>query len=566
MAPALVRILIILCTGFSLQARTLYTPLDLQRGPLHKPYTDLFQYDAWRFNVWAGGYNRSTPCALDCNNKTVSLSTLFFNKPNFRAQEAFANSTAVSTLNPLLATSVLGPRIHYEESGAVIGFDVQHYANECWRLGFRAVLPAKKIRIKRLKSQGNGMSDLGGQTIDEFFGERTERVNGTAIKSYAYRLDFLSRLPYTCKPCPASKLSMVNYADTDFPPNNPISMSKQDVTNQSGTPVSALKSNGGTLPTGTWAVQQTVAQQLPPLNAEGSNLPDTARGRFDAGVNYTPLGNTQPNQAMLFIVPSVAGSNTTQEARVIQAQVDEVLACIAQEAEDIFKDCGISFTSQCISGAGDLDTECYTGHFFSPCLYVEGFVGIRWPTGKHASNPQVVFRPALGNNGHFEVKAGVQGIWQPCRWAALRGDITGFGVLKATECVAASFIGAHIKNVGPAVRATVHWNYYLLHADMLITPPNCYGIGGVIGYENYHKSRDHLSFCSTSALDCLGVRQPLDAKVITRKTKVTSHKVRGEAFVELWGCVQLFGGGSKVFAGSNVPKETEWFLGVTAYF
>ena len=119
-------------------------------------------------------------------------------------------------MDPLLATSILGPRVKYEESGAVLGFDVQHYINDCWRLGFRASLPAKKIRIKRLKSQGNGMSDLGGQTIDEFFGQRTETINGAQIKSYAYRLDFLSKLPYTCKPCPAAALSIVNYADKTF--------------------------------------------------------------------------------------------------------------------------------------------------------------------------------------------------------------------------------------------------------------------------------------------------------------------------------------------------------------
>jgi len=448
----------------------------------------------------------------------------------------------------------------------MVGFDVQHFFDESWRLGFRASIPAKKIRIKRLASQGNGMSDLGGLTIDEFFGERTESVNGSTVKSFAYRLDMLSQLPYTCKPCPQSKLPIVNYADTDFPPNNPISISKQDVTNQSRTPMSALKSTSGSLPTGTWAISQTTAQQLPALDANGSNLSNNDRGRFDASVNYTPLQNAESNQSMLFIVPSVAGASTTQEARVIQAQVDEVLACIAAEAEDLFKNCGISFSSQCVQGAGDLDTEFYTGHFFSPCVYAEGYVGIRLPTGKRSDNPLFVFRPPLGNNGHYELKAGVQGIWKPCRWAALRGDITGTAVLKATECVAASFTGAQIKNIGAPVRAQVRWNYYLIHADMLFTPPNCYGLGAVIGYEHYHKSRGHLDFCVPAAQDCLGAIQPLSSCVATKNTRAISHKVRGEVFVELLNWLQVFGGGSRVFAGSSVPKETEWYLGVNAYF
>ncbi len=565
----LLRICIVLAIYFSAQARQLVTPLDLQRGPLNKPYTDISRNDSWLINIWAGGYERSAKQAYNHNGCEVPLSTLFFNKANFNPQEAFANSTVAAstfTLNPLLATSILGPRVRYEEKGAVVGLDVQHCFHECWRLGVRASIPAKKIRIKRLPSHGNGMSDLGGETIDEFLGERIETVNGAAIKSFAYRLDFLTKLPYTCKPCPTASLPIVNYADTDFPPNNPISISKQDITNQSGTPVSALESTSGSLPRGPWAIPEATAQALPILNADGSNLPDQGRGRFASSVVYTPLGNDSAHQAMLFIVPSVVGTTTTQEARVIQAQVEEVLVCIAPEAEDIFANCGISFSSQSLSGAGDLDTEFYTGHFFSPCFYVEGYAGVRWPTAKRSNKPQFVFRPSLGNNGHYELKAGAQAIWKPCRWAALRGDITGHGVLRASECVAASFVGAQIKNIGTPVRANVHWSYYLLHVDMLFTPPNCHGFGGVIGYENYHKTCDHLNFCTSKAIDCLGVTQPLDAHLIRKNTNATSHKVRGEAFIELWRWLQVFGGASKVFSGRNVPKETEWYVGINAYF
>ncbi len=315
---------------YPVHARKITTPLDLRRGPLNKPYTDIFRKNPWLINFWTGGYERSATQAYNCSGHKVPLSTLFFNKANFTAQEAFANSTATSPTNFLLATSILGPRVKYEESGAVLGFDVQHYINDCWRLGFRASLPAKKIRIKRLKSHGNGMSDLGGETLDmaELFGQRTETINGATVKSFAYRLDFLSKLPFTCKPCPAAALPIVNYANTDFPPNNPITISNQDITNQTGTPVSALESTSGNLPSGTWAITQAAAQALPELNGDGSNLPNNGRGRFDASIVYTPLGDSTSHQSMLFIVPSVEGNNTTQEARVIQAQVNEVLACI----------------------------------------------------------------------------------------------------------------------------------------------------------------------------------------------------------------------------------------------
>lgn len=552
--------------SFSLQARQFLTPLELTRGPLNKPYTDIFRNDSWRINMWTGGYERSASSAFDSNGCTIPFSTLFFSKADFSPQEAFAHSSVVSELNPLLATSILGPRVCFEESGAVVGCDIQHYLNDFWRLGFRASIPAKKIKIKRLASRGNGMSDLGGNTIDEFLGERIESVNGVTVKSFAYRLDFLSKLPYTCKPCPAATFPIVNYADTDFPPKNPISISKQDITNQSGTPISALKNNAGTLPTQTWAIPQSVAQQLPPLNADGSNIQEAERGRFDASVPYIALGNDTENQATLFIVPSIAGTNTAQEARVIQAQVEEVLMCIAPEAEDVFKKCGISFSSQSISGAGDLDTEFYAGHFFSPCVYVEGFAGVRWPTGKRAQNQQCVFRPSLGNNGHYEIKGGVQALYRPCRWAALHGDITGYRVLRATESIASSFVGAQIKNIGTPVRASIRWDYYLIHTDLFFTPPNCHGLGAVIGYEYFHKTADQIKFCVSKVTDCLGLTQPLDAHVIAKNTRIVSHKVRGEAFIEIWHWLQLFGGASKVFTGGNVPKGTQWSVGFNAYF
>ena len=94
----LVSIVISLC--HSVQARRIITPLHLRRGPLNKPYTDIFRKNPWLINFWTGGYERSATQALDCNGCKVPLSTLFFNKANFNAQEAFANSTAVEHNGP----------------------------------------------------------------------------------------------------------------------------------------------------------------------------------------------------------------------------------------------------------------------------------------------------------------------------------------------------------------------------------------------------------------------------------------------------------------------------------
>ncbi|GAG13683.1 unnamed protein product, partial [marine sediment metagenome] len=174
--------------------------------------------------------------------------------------------------------------------------------------------------------------------------------------------------------------------------------------------------------------------------------------------------------------------------------------------------------------------------------------------------------PSLGNNGHYEFKLGTQAMWKPCRWAALRGDITGFILSRNRECVATAFLNSNVKNIGLPVQAEIKWNYYILHLDMLFTPPNCYGFGGVIGYENYYKSQDDIRFCRSQARDCLGNLEQLSAKTITRNTRVMSHKIRGEAFAQACDWLQFFGGASSVLAGENISKETEWYLGFNAYF
>lgn len=150
----LLRIGIILGITFSLGARELFSPLELRRGPLNKPYTDISRIDSWIVNIWGGGYERSTQSAFNCTGYEVPLVTLFFNKAQFNLQEAFAGSSASTVFNPLLATSRVGPRVRYLESGAMIGFDVQQCFHECSRYGFRASIPVKKIQIKRCPSQG----------------------------------------------------------------------------------------------------------------------------------------------------------------------------------------------------------------------------------------------------------------------------------------------------------------------------------------------------------------------------------------------------------------------------
>ena len=553
--------LLVVFIGFSIQARTLLTPLDLRRGPLVKAYKDINNPD-WCYTVWAAGYQRSSDDSYNGDGCKTPLSSIFFGKSDFKAQEAFPSSR--SKLNPLLGLSCLSPRVKYKEDGGYVGIDLQRYYNDSWRIGFRATLPARKIRMTRYQNGQNGNSELGGMTVKDFVAEDTETIDGATVKSYAYRLDFLSQLPYTCEQnCPGSTICIVNYHDEDFP-NDPISISNQDITNQQSTPVSTIKNSSGCIPPQPWAITQQEAQELPLINANGSTNSD--RARFTINNDYTPLNQSPEEQSTLFIVPSVAGDTTTQEARIIKQQVNELLACINQEAEDAFKECDISFNDQYFSGAGDLCTEFYTGYFYSPCLYLEGFIGARWPTGKRDDDPRLVFRQSLGNNGHYEFKLGGQALWEAHDWITLHADISGFILSRNKECVATAFTGATIKNIGLPVLAEVQWNYLILHTDIFIAPHSWNNFTGVIGYELYYKSRDDIRFCQKAMVDCLGMTAPLDPCVLAENTQVIGHKIRGEASIDPCEWLQIYGGGSTVVGGKNVPNTSAWHLGLSLYF
>lgn len=254
--------------------------------------------------------------------------------------------------------------------------------------------------------------------------------------------------------------------------------------------------------------------------------------------------------------------------RLIEEHVDELLDCISPTAESVFTDCGISFGPQCLQGVGDFDTELFVGHYFTPCLYGEAFIGIIWPTGKRVKNPLNVFKQPLGNNGHYETKFGFQGLWEPCNYAVLKGDLAISIVHKATEKIAAPFIGATIKNIGPCVPASINWHYLTLHTDIIFT--NSLKTAGIdVGYELYHKWSDRVRLFPFSAVDCLGQTNTLSPQPIDRHTQVTSHKIRAEFFIDF--CIfkrqaDFFIGASKVVAGKNAPRETDVEFGFTLFF
>jgi hypothetical protein len=354
-------------------------------------------------------------------------------------------------------------------------------------------------------------------------------------------------------------------------------------TTMTGTPASRGGLNGTILMDGEISIARD-------LNLQGGNLPDGgllagdgsggANGQrlaFDPGTNYSALAANPAAQRQLFIIPASLGDGQLlPDAAALQSTINFIIADSAatagtNSASTFLASNGISINpNQKVNGVGDLDTDFYLGYEYNDCwmgdLYSELTLGIRWPTGKRDRNPGFVYYQTTGNNGHYEVKGQFDLGIKPWAWLGLHTDFSYSHVCRSIERRAAAFTGATIRNIGPTVDARVSYNYWVFHADAtFFQPDNCGGLGLVVSYELYSKTRDHLEFLSPTATDFNGVTQTLDSSILTYGTNSLAQKVRGEMF-HRWDFCELFIGASRVFAGRNVFKETEAHIGLGISF
>lgn len=346
-------------------------------------------------------------------------------------------------------------------------------------------------------------------------------------------------------------------------------------------PVTVIKREDGTAPT-TFGIPSNVARALGVLSADGTqvngvDLEDDGRARFVFPGNfglpntgYTPLGTDRATQRQLWVVPSIdpATNQLVSSAIKVRNVINEVSACINTSPEALFEQCGISFDNQINRGIGDLDTEFFTQYFFNETCYVEGIFGVRIPTAEKIRTGKVFMQP-LGNNGHTEVKIGIFGHWEPLEWIQCNSNVSYSRVTRKRELVPAAFVGAQVKNLGPVVPAAIAWGYIVGHLDVRFRAPfsnKKHNLGTTVGYELYHKQKDSVIFHDKTQLDCLGIQQDLDANVLEKNTRVTSHKMYIEGsyyYVTSNDCsFGIFCGASWVVGGKNVPKEHDWNVGL----
>ena len=74
---------------------------------------------------------------------------------SFSAQDILSPSSAQNSIAPV-APSSFTTQVHYKERGAQIGVDLQTFVNECWRVGVRANIPVRHIKVRSKPARVNG--------------------------------------------------------------------------------------------------------------------------------------------------------------------------------------------------------------------------------------------------------------------------------------------------------------------------------------------------------------------------------------------------------------------------
>ncbi len=571
----------------ALLARELRAPIPFRNGFQrfeHYPYLCEDFDKCWDFDAYLGAWHRESDGAFRHGTRKETLAQLIFGSPSFFLINAFPPGTNNGGF-AALTLAELTPLLNYSENGVMFALNINRRL-DCgtWDVGARFNIPFRAVTVTADNTVGdqsflaaisalliNNPVDMGVPNNPGF------TPNPTAVaNSFAYRLDALNAL------------GLVNFSNpTTKPTPGSVTIANQVVDNTGAaapgqsTPVNVLSST--TTPTPPFSLANTFVDALDPLPGNG-DLANGTRARFVSGTNYTPLGASATNQGLLWITPTDFNAPITvpvdpatplvisTAAANIAAAVTAALASTSasQTVAQFLATRNVNFNTQHLSGAGDLDVDFYARrNFLCGChgdWYVEGIVGLRFPTGKRVHNPGNLYAQPLGNNGHTEIKGGAQVGWNPCDWFAVKADITGYHVFKRKERVAAAFTGATVRNIGPTVDARISWNYLLANLDLTFYRESCNGCSGIdIGYQPYYKFRDKVTFEQLTAADFLGNTQTLDATILERNTKRSVHRIKTEIFHKTcdW---EIYGGWLHSIAGRNIQRETDWYAAMAVFF
>jgi len=536
------------------------------------------------FAISGAGYTRNAEDAYSSCGWTnkVPFSTLLFGKSDFRIIEAFPGGAASSVVpnNPFVSVSTISPRYEYDERGAVLGACLGTTFCDRWHTGLRARLPIRDIDVHAIASGNDLTGESTLSTTNDLFIVRTETnttpaelpsVSADVLEAFAIRLDFLNSLMQT----PAIGSTPANPLVKWGVPTSGITGVKIGTVVASaplGTnspELAVIGSSTGVIPVGSqWADNASAIAAT--VAVDGSGVGNGIRGRF-IDIDYrAALALNPAAQSRLFVVPTkvdVIDGQITSGARSTLSQIQAAINALdVNSVQDFFTEQGLNFWDGHTQGIGDLDLDLYLGRAFG-CnnqLFAELQAGIRAPTGKKLCDCRYVLKQSTGNNGHLEARVSTMLGWDACRTVKIRLDGSYNYVAKKTERIAAPFVGATVKNIGPCINADIKWHYFTADANIsFFASQHC---GFDVSYQFYGKSRDKICPFITAMTDFSGrENQIIDTHVASSLTKVYSHKARAEFFMST-KCCELFVGGAYTFAGRNAMRDVDCFLGMQVRF
>jgi hypothetical protein len=573
------------CTLGAVEFRSPYLS---ERGPLRYTFEQKDEND-YGLKLWTSSYARESHKAFMAHGtKTSPLSTLFFNKDEFRMREIFQNcdpSLASEHYNPYLRVLKIKPRVQYIEKGISFGgrFEYPVYKNK-GRIGLRASIPLRQIEMERQDQNDRDTAQLQ----DLIIRQKQQQNDGTNAMylGEAYRLDFVEALPYE-----PTRTSAVVYNTTGIQVfGNAIADANNDKK------MAVLLSPEGYVPRQNVGVYDNATMTaLTAVSSSGLTLDPATVYYFQSNTDYTSYDDTvaniadeptrllqQDRKAEMWITSvhyatdeeNLHEMNT--ESENIAAGVRDAVSIYNENMYEWLADRGYVLEDSRVAGLGDIDVDLFYEHRLEDDLVFEIMGGVRIPTGGHDKYTGNPYRPSLGNGEHFEVRAGGMVAWQPLNWLSLKLDAHYSLVLEATEQRSAAFSDAQIKNMGPRADADIDWSYVVARLDFNLFHPKTKNLSTSIGYEFYFKTKDNLTFKDLTMASWLGRDwdgsaynadlHTLSSTLAAKNTEAFGHKLRIESSHRFTPWFEMYVGGSYTVAGQNLPRETDCHGGMCITF
>lgn len=227
---------------------------------------------------------------------------------------------------------------------------------------------------------------------------------------------------------------------------------------------------------------------------------------------------------------------------------------------------GNTYTDYQNSGFGDTDIELSVGkNFLSNKLETNIVAGIVFPTASLKGCNQINYLyESLGNNGHFEGRLALEGMYHISHWIKAIGYASFTHVFSDSEEVINTFKKAKAFGMQPATtKSNISWNQFVGSFDLSFRG-DMFGMN--LGYQFVHKFKDQVDSCKKIGLMAVGAYQNLSYDLKTALSIRESHKIRGSLMTTCSEHMAFELGFSETFAGKNSPKDHEAFLRITYLF